>query len=219
MRDAKLDNDVLKFQKAQAELRAMEERKRIGEKRDQYIADQKQHLKDAELIKAQQLKDKSWLQDMERAKNQEQVGILRREQLENAKQKHDAAKGYKHDLINQMAEKKYMSDRERDQDKLYAALEDAQAQKTEQSRKAFFDHLRGFQDKNDAKLQALRNFMGGKDLASLSAADEERMWNQLQEKNLRDQKLDEQKNIKARNAKMDNLSFLKRQMLEKQQRA
>ena len=52
--------------------------------------------------------------------------------------------------------------------------------------------------------------MGPNDLATLSAADEQRMWNQLQEKNLRDQKMDEQKNIKARNAKMDNLSFLKK---------
>ena len=68
-----------------------------------------------------------------------------------------------------MKVKKFLSDRERDQDKLYAALETAQQEKTEKSRQAFFDNMKGFQDKNDRKLANLKNYMHGKDLATLSA--------------------------------------------------
>jgi hypothetical protein len=54
-------------------------------------------------------------------------------------------------------------------------LELAQQEKSENSRKIFFDHMKGFQDKNDQKTEALKNFLNGRDLASLSAADEQRM--------------------------------------------
>jgi hypothetical protein len=45
--------------------------------------------------------------------------------LKAAEEKSDNARGYKHDLKDQMKVKRFMSDRERDQDKLYAALESA----------------------------------------------------------------------------------------------
>jgi hypothetical protein len=61
--------------------------------------------------------------------------------------------------------------------------------------------------------------MHGKDLASLSAQDEERMIKQLNEKQLRDRKADDEKSMKHNHAKNDNLNYLKRQMIEKQDKA
>lgn len=46
--------------------------------------------------------------------------------MKEAKDRKDLANGYKNDLKYQEAQKKYLSDREKDQDKLYAALELAQ---------------------------------------------------------------------------------------------
>jgi hypothetical protein len=70
MREAQQDNDIMKFQKAQAELRLREEQARIGNKRDKYIVDQKQSIKDAEKTRAQREQDRLIMQDMERNQNQ-----------------------------------------------------------------------------------------------------------------------------------------------------
>ena len=69
--------------------------------------------------------------------------------------------------------------------------------------------MKGFQDKNDAKTAALMNFMNGRDLATLSKQDEERMLKALEEKNVRDRKTDDEKNMRMNNMKNDNLNVLK----------
>ena len=60
--------------------------------------------------------------------------------------------------------------------------------------------------------------MQGRDLASLSKQDEERMLKAVEEKNTRDRKADDEKNRRMNNIKNDNLSFLRQQMLEKEQK-
>ena len=68
------------------------------------------------------------------------------------------------------------------------------------------------------KTEALRNFLNGRDWASLSKQDEERMMKAMKEKMDRDQKLEDEKNLRQRQARDNNLSVLKRQMQEKEER-
>jgi hypothetical protein len=91
-------------------------------------------------------------------------------------------------------------------------------EKQEQGRQGFFQHMKGYQERNDKKTAQFANFMQGRDLATLSALDEARMLKQQQEKDARDRKVEEAKNMKFNAMKQDNLSVLQRQMLEKEQR-
>ncbi len=80
---------------------------------------------------------------------------------------------------------------ERQQDRRYAALESAQQEKAEYGRQRFFDHMKSFQDANDAKTQQLSNFLTGKDLASLSKLDEARYMQAVQDRESDQRKRDE----------------------------
>lgn len=175
-------------------------------------------LNDAEKMKKIEAQNKAYYQDMERAQSDAQIDQMKREQEMAKRLKRDFADNYKNDLKNQEKQKKFMTEREKDIDKLYCLLEAAQNEKTDAARKRFFDHVKGFQVKNDQKLASLVNFMNGRDFATLSKQDEERMMQQLKEKLMKDQKADDEKNIKLRNANMDNVNFLKRQMEEKKER-
>jgi predicted aminopeptidase len=109
-------------------------------------------------------------QSQEFARHQalQQMEQMKREQLQEKADKNAFSKEYKNELQQQEQFKKMMNKKEQDQDKLYALLEQAQQEKSEVSRKMFFDHMREFQDKNDLKTEALRNFLNGRDWASLS---------------------------------------------------
>ena len=143
------------------------------------------------------------------------MAAQQQEQNQQKLEKNQLAKEYNKDLSLQEMAKRQRLYGDKQQDKMYAQLELAQQEKSEQSRKWFFDHMKGFQDKNDAKTAALMNFMQGRDLASLSKQDEERMLKAVEEKNMRDRKNDDEKNMRMNNMKNDNLNVLRQQMLEK----
>ena len=106
---------------------------------------------------------------------------LKREREMNANQ-------YYKDLNGQERDRKYRTQAELEQDRLYAQLEVAQQDKTENRRKDFFNHMQAFQDANDVRTAHLRDYMEGRDLASLEKIDEERYMKAMQEKEIRDRK-------------------------------
>lgn len=124
--------------------------------------------------------------------------------------------GYKQILDKQGRDKRMRSQAEIDQDRLYAQLEVAQQEKTENVRRGFFDKMQGYQNANDAKTKGLIDFMQGRDLASLEKIDEERYIKALAEKEVNDRKNEELKNLNNRNTKNNNLAALQQQMNEKQ---
>lgn len=107
---------------------------------------------------------------------------------------------------------------EREQDKLYAQLASAQQEKSEVVRQQFFDRMKGFQERNDAKTAQLSNFMAGRDLASLSNADEARYLRSVLDKEAEAQKKEDRSTLANRNGQSNNLAVLRQQMLEKEQR-
>lgn len=60
--------------------------------------------------------------------------------------------------------------------------------------------------------------MNGRDWSSLSKQDEERMMKAMKEKMDRDQKQEDEKNLRMRQARDNNISVLRRQMQEKEER-
>ena len=61
--------------------------------------------------------------------------------------------------------------------------------------------MHGFQVKNDIRSQNLKNFMEGRDLATLSRLDEEKYMKAMQEKMIADAKKDElerQRNVSSK---------------------
>ena len=144
MRDAELENDMLKYQQAKDKLRAIEEKKRIGAYRDQLVSKQKEGLANAEKIKHQEALTKQQHQEYARRQALDQMNQWRQEQQLEKDEKNQVSRDYKRDLLMQDNYKRQMNQKERDQDKLYALLEMAQLDKTEHSRKLFFDHMRNF---------------------------------------------------------------------------
>ena len=80
---------------------------------------------------------------------------------------------------------------EKNQEKVYAQLAMAQQDKEAASRQIFFDKMHGFQVMNDKKTAQFANFMAGRDWATLSRLDEERMLREQQLKDAKDNKRDE----------------------------
>ena len=68
---------------------------------------------------------------------------------------------------------------EKNNEKVYAQLAIAQQDKEAASRQLFFQKMNGFQLANDKKTAQFANFMAGKDWATLSKLDEERMQREL----------------------------------------
>ena len=64
---------------------------------------------------------------------------------------------------------------EKSKEKVYAQLAMAQQDKEAASRQIFFQKLNGFQLANDKRSAQFSDFMKGKDWATLSRLDEERM--------------------------------------------
>jgi len=60
--------------------------------------------------------------------------------------------------------------------------------------------------------------MAGKDLASLSRADEARYLKAVSDKETDEQKREDQKRLAAKNGQAGNVAFLRQQMMEKEQR-
>ena len=75
--------------------------------------------------------------------------------------------------------------------------------------------MRGFQERNDAKTAQLRNYMAGRDIASLSQADEARYLRAVQEKELADNKKEDRQRLALASGQASNLAFLRQQMFEK----
>ena len=86
----------------------------------------------------------------------------------------------------------------------------------DESRKRFFDHMHGFQVKNDIRSQNLKNYMEGRDLATLSRLDEEKYMKAMQDKQVQDAKNDLLERQKNANSKNSNALALQQQMLDRQ---
>lgn len=63
----------------------------------------------------------------------------------------DRARGYKSDLQQQELGKQQRHLAERQQDLVYAQLGSAQQEKDQVGRQRFFDHMKGYQERTDAK--------------------------------------------------------------------
>ena len=55
--------------------------------------------------------------------------------------------------------------------------------------------MRGFQERNEAKTAQLRNYMAGRDMATLSRADEARYLRAVQDKELEDKKKEDRQRL------------------------
>ena len=127
------------------------------------------------------------------------------------------ANSYAHELQGQHKQRVNKAKYEKSQEKVYAQLAIAQQDKEAASRQIFFDKLNGFQLATDKKAAQFSDFMKGRDWATLSRLDEERMLREQQVKDAKANKVDEQKDMRFSQLKADNISALKRQMAEKEQ--
>ena len=125
-------------------------------------------------------------------------------------QKANSAHHYMGDLQGQELEKQRRAAQLKEDDRNFASLEQAQQAKQEAGRKQFFDKMNAYQLANDMKAQHYSNFMTGKDLATLSALDEQRYMRALQDKEAADRKRDELNGINKQNIQQSNLAELRK---------
>ena len=87
-------------------------------------------------------------------------------------QKHDIKSKYQQDLSQQEAFKRGVRNRLRQEDIMYASIQEEHAKNNEERRLQYFDQMRKYQDQNEIKMKALANYMVNNDIQSLAQRDE-----------------------------------------------